>query len=149
MKVSKKLLSLLPLLLASTFFFTGCEALNLRSLISDAEAAADALMTTPNFEAEECFAFQFPVTIAQEDLSETFNTAGELDAFLEGLAREERRSWDFVLPVTLTLEGAENAQTISTEEELREIFRDCHGGKRGDCNNNEEGGEEEETGDNT
>lgn len=143
MNNSKKLFSLVPILLCLLVFTTGCEQLNLNELLSEAEAA-DEMMLSPEFAAEECFAFDFPVSIAQADASQTFANADELDVFLMTLDREDRRNWDFVLPVTLTLAGETGTQTIQTEEDLRAIFAECRGHRKGDCNRDDDDDEDDD-----
>lgn len=89
-------------------------------------------------EDEECFEFNFPLTIVLPDNSTaTVNDWDEfettLDNYYDANPNDEDEEFTFVFPITVTMLEDNSIETINDEDELEELFEECYDDLWDDC----------------
>jgi len=146
--------NLLKLSLVFLLLFSACSKDNNEEVIAEVEEIEEGVSTelmtnlfnsartatTSNQESDyvddgECFIINYPYNVSDGQTSTTLNSDEELLTFLETLTEESEVYIEVPFDVTLA-DGSQ--QTISTYEELEELFEDCYDFDDDDDNDYEE-----------
>ncbi len=134
--------NLLKLSLVFLLLFSACSKDNNEEVIAEVEEIEEGVSTelmtnlfnsartatTSNQESDyvedgECFVINYPYSVSDGQTSTTLNSDEELLTFLETLTEESEVFIEVPFNVTMS-DGTQ--QTISTYEELEELFEDCY-----------------------
>jgi len=93
------------------------------NLFNSARTATTSNQESDYVEEGECFVINYPYSVSDGQTSTTLNSDEELEIFLENLTEESEVYIEVPFDVTMA-DGSQ--QTISTYEELEELFEDCY-----------------------
>ena len=111
------------------------------NLFNSARTATTSSQESGYVEDGECFVINYPYSVSDGQTSTTLNSDEELEIFLENLTEESEVYIEVPFDVTMA-DGSQ--QTISTYEELEELFEDCYDFDDGDDDDDDDDDYEEE-----
>lgn len=99
-------------------------------VINDEDELDEILELCFDYDFEECFELQFPISFAMPDGSTlTANTEEELDSLYEAWEMANPNATDeptLIFPITVTMLEDGSSEIINDEDELEELIEDCY-----------------------
>jgi len=75
--------------------------------------------------ADACFSLVYPISVTDSVTVTVINSEEEFLSFLEGLTEEAAEGFDFVFPFNIQVLGEEMERTITSYDDLEDVFEAC------------------------